>query len=190
MLELTCLPPKLLSTQKSPGSPSFWFHGQCLCVKTEVNSVCWMRKCLRLWEGSNSQTLNAQWGGRRLLLEQRWTPSLASPKKGVLMSKHSLFHTGNYWNLEIFYFPGERDKPHFTKENEKKMSKPYMTKCTMGTINRTIDCSRSVTIESNRPFFADSISQQLGKLPDGSLPSPGVLKISRWIHLYMHWSIL
>lgn len=136
-----------------------------------------MRECLKLWEGSKSQTLKAHWGGRRLLLEQRWTPSLADPEKRVLMSKHSLFHPENYWKLEIFHFPGERDKPHFTKENEKKkMSKPCMTKCTMGTINRTIDCSSSVTIESNRQTLLcrqpDSISQQLGRLPDGSHPSP------------------
>lgn len=109
------------------------------------------------------------------------------------MSKHSLFHPENYWNLEIFHFPGERDKPHFTKENEKKMSKPYLAKCTMGTINRAIDCSSSVTIESNRPSFADNLtafhSSWKGFQTDPT-PPPGVLKISRWINLYMHWSIL
>lgn len=69
-----------------------------------------------------------------------------------------------------------------------------MTKCTTGRIDRTIDCSRSMTIESNRLSFQtspDSIMQQLRMLPDRSHPPPpGVLKILGWGNLYVHWSII
>lgn len=174
MLELTCLIPKLLSAYKSPGSLSFWFHGQCLCVKTEVNSVCWMRECLG--EGSNSQTLKAHWGGRKLLLEQRWTPNLASPEKGVLTSKRSLFHPGNNWNLEIFHFPGERDKPHFTKENEKKICLNHIWQNIQWgwSTGQLIEAGLWQLSLTDPPLQTgpDSISQQLGRLPGGSHPSP------------------
>lgn len=136
------------------------------------------------------QTHRAQWEGKRVLPEERSTQSLTSPEKEVLIGKCSFFHWGNYWNLEVFPFPGERDKPHFTEEEMKKMSIPYMTKCTTGRINSTIGCSRPVTVESNRLSFADlawqhcqgarNASRQIPDLP------PGLLKISRWIHLYMH----